>query len=123
MNRIDMEPLQSILKIYQNKDEVFKQYLPSKTIEKIQGSVFYNEKEETLFLDENVTFVKKNTGLIDKKGKVICIRDDLITLKTINKANITMNKNEYYIFIQQRKNKKNNRNFYKSLLNELNEMG
>ncbi len=118
-----MEPLQSILKIYQNKDEVFKQYLPSKTIEKIQGSVFYNEKEETLFLDENVTFVKKNTGLIDKKGKVICIRDDLITLKTINKANITMNKNEYYIFIQQRKNKKNNRNFYKSLLNELNEMG
>ena len=123
MNRIDMEPLQSILEFYKNKDKVLKKYLPSKTIEKIQDFVFYNEREETLFLDENVTFVKKNTGLIDKKGKVICIRDDLITLKTINKANITMNKNEYYIFIQQRKNKKNNRNFYKSLLNELNEMG
>ncbi len=117
-----MEPLQSILHLYQNKDKTLKKYLPSKTTEKIKNSIFYNEKEETLFLDENVTFVKRNTGLIDKKGKVICIRDDLITIKTINKANITMNKNEYYIFIQQRKNKKNNRNFYKSLLNELNEM-
>ena len=32
---------------------------------------------------------------------------------------LTLDKSKYYLFIKERKNKKNNRQFYKELLNQL----
>ena len=88
------------------------------TLKKIENYTFFNENEEDLYLDDNVWFVKKNTGKFYKKGKIIAISDNIITIKT-NNNHLNLNKEEYYLFINQRKNKKNDRDFYKALLNEL----
>lgn len=113
-----MEPLKNILKIYKNKNKVFQEYLDNDTLKKIENYSFFNENEEDLYLDDNVSFVKKNTGKFYKKGKIIGISDNIITIKT-NNNHLNLNKEEYYLFIKQRKNKKNDRDFYKALLNEL----
>lgn len=112
-----MEPLKNILKIYKDKNKVFQEYLDDDTLKKIKDYTFFDENEEDLYLDDNISFVKKNTGKFYKKGKIIAIDDDIITIKTNNNL-LNLDKDEYYLFIKQRKNKKNDRDFYKALLNE-----
>lgn len=113
-----MEPLKNILKIYKDKNKVFQEYLDDDTLKKIKNCTFFDEKQEDLYLDDNISFVKKNTGEFYKKGKIIAIDDNIITIKT-NNNHLNLDKDEYYLFIKQRKNKKNDRDFYKALLNEL----
>ena len=117
---MNIEPLETILKIYKDKQKVFINYFDDETVSKLLGKSYYNEETDDLFLNDNVTFVKKNTGKIFKSGKVISIDDPEITIKTQSNY-LTLNSNEYYLFIKQRKNKskKNDRDFYKALLNSL----
>lgn len=117
---MNIEPLETILKIYKDKHKVFVNYLDEETISKLENKIYYDEETDDLFLNDNVTFVKKNTGKIFKSGKIISIDDPEITIKTPSNY-LTLQSNEYYIFIKQRKNKskKNDRDFYKALLNSL----
>ena len=115
---MDIEPLQCILEIYNNKNKVFQEYLDKKTSKQLNNYTYLDENEQDLYLNDNVAFVKKNTGQFYKKGKIISINEDIITIK-ISTYNFNVNKNEYYIFIKEKKNKKNNREFYKALLNQL----
>ena len=117
---MNIEPLETILKIYKDKPKVLVTYLDDETVSKLINKVYYNEETDDLFLNDNITFVKKNTGKIFHSGKIISIDDPEITIKTQSNY-LTLNSNEYYIFIKQRKNKskKNDRDFYKALLNNL----
>ena len=65
-------------------------------------------------------FINKTTGKFFKKGIVIKITQDKITIKT-NHSNISLDKDKYYLFIKPRKNKlkKNNHKYFKELLNSL----
>jgi len=112
------EPLESILKIYKDKNKVFRVYLDDKTLKKLDNKLFYQEKHSDIYLNDNITFLKKNTGKIFKMGKVISIDNSRITIKTSNNL-VTLDANEYYLFIKQRKNKTTNRDFYKVLFNNL----
>ena len=49
----------------------------------------------------------------------MAIQKQKITIKYKYKYSIHLPKNEYYIFIKRRKSKKNDRDFYKALLNAL----
>ena len=113
-----IEPLQNILNIYKDKDNVFQMYLEKDTLQKLKNYIYFNEDEKDLYLDDNISFVKKNTGKFYKKGKIIAIDKNIISIKTNNNI-LNLNKDEYYLFIKERKNKKNDRDFYKALLNEL----
>jgi hypothetical protein len=113
-----MEPLKNILKIYKDKNKVFQEYLDEKTLKKINNCIYFDENEKDLYLDDNVSFVTKNTGKFYKKGKIIAIENTKITIKTNNNY-LNLDKDEYYLFIKERKNKKSDRDFYKALLNEL----
>tara|TARA_A100001037_G_C14938735_1_gene539506 strand:+ start:505 stop:852 length:348 start_codon:yes stop_codon:yes gene_type:complete len=115
---MNIEPLGSILEIYNNKDKVFQEYLEPKTSQKIKGYTYFDEKEKDLYLNDNILCIKKNTGKFFKKGKIIAIDENNITLK-ISNYHFTINKEENYLFIKEKKNKKNNREFYKALLNQL----
>lgn len=117
---MNIEPLETILKVYKDKQKVFANYFDEETVSKLSGKVYYEEETDDLFLNDNITFVKKNTGKIFHSGKIISIDNPEITIKTSSNY-LTLNSNEYYIFIQQRKNKskKNDRDFYKALLNSL----
>ena len=118
-----MEPLKSILEIYENKQKVLLQYLPQESV-KILKTMFLNHEYvqdlETLFLNDRLVFIKKSSGKIHKKGIVIKITKEKITLKT-NIHNISLPKDDYYLFRYLKKNnsKKNNRKFYEELLKSL----
>ena len=117
---MNVEPLQSILKVYKDKNKVFMDYLDQETIRKLKNHIFFEEKEQDLYLNDMISFVTKNTGKLFKKGKIIAIDENKITIKS-SSYYLTLDKNEYYIFIRQRKNKnnKNDRDFYKALFNSL----
>lgn len=115
---MNIEPLKSILLIYKEKDKVFEDYLDKETSNKLKNYYYYDEKKDDLYLDNNIITVSKTTGKIYKKGKIISINDNKISIKNVN--NITFDSNEYYIFIKKQKYNKNNRDFYKALLNNLN---
>lgn len=113
---MNIEPLKNILKIYKNKNEIFETYFEKKTLEKIKNKYYYDPSENDIYLNDNITFIKKNTGKFYKSGKVISINMNKITIKTsINY--IILDLNHYYIFIKEKKKK--NKDFYKTLLNNL----
>lgn len=113
---MNIEPLKDILKIYKNKNHVFETYFEGRTLKKIQNKTFYDPKESDIYLNDNITFVKKNTGKYYKSGKVIAIEDSKITIKT-SVNYITLDSKEYYLFIKEKK--RNDKDFYKALFNSL----
>tara|TARA_Y100000287_G_C14168300_1_gene328426 strand:+ start:197 stop:544 length:348 start_codon:yes stop_codon:yes gene_type:complete len=115
---MNIEPLGCILEIYNNKNKVFQEYLDKKTVKQLNNYIYFDDKNEDLYLNDNVAFVKKNTGKFYKKGKIISISENIITIK-VSTYNFNVNKNENYIFIKEKKHKNNNREFYKALLNQL----
>ena len=114
---MNIEPLNEILKLYKNKMQVFQDYLSKDVFKYIKDYNYYDKETIELYLDENIILVKKNTGKIEKKGKIISIKDETITIKYNNYC-FTANIEDYYVFIKKRYNK-NNRRFYQELLNQL----
>ena len=117
---MSIEPLQNLLRIYNDKHKALLYYLPKETTKKLKNYNYVNDLSE-LFLNDRLLFIKKSTGLIYKYGIIIKITDTRITIKT-NLGNISLLKNDYYIFINPRKNNlhKNNHKFYEELLKSLN---
>ena len=113
---MNLEPLSKILKLYKNKNKVFETFFLEETLKKIKNKYFYDENQNELYLNDNITLVKKNTGKFYKSGKIIAINQKKITIKTNNNY-ITIDSNEYYIFIKY--TKKKNKEFYKALLDIL----
>ena len=56
---MDVEPLKNILKLYKNKNHVFETYLDEDTLKKIKNKTFYNKEESDIYLNDNITFLKK----------------------------------------------------------------
>ena len=114
-----IEPLHNLLQIYNDKHKVLLNYLPNKTIQKL-NNYQYVTNNESLFLNDRIIFIQKNTGKIYKQGIIIKITGKYITIKTRN-INLSVIKDNHYIFINPRQNKlqKTNRSFYKELLKSL----
>ena len=113
---MNLEPLANILKIYKDKNYVFENYLPHETLKKIKNRSFHQDSEFEIYLNDNITFVSKNTGKFYKSGKVIAIDNSKITIKTsINY--ITLNSEEYYLFVKRKKRR--DKDFYKALFNSI----
>ena len=114
-----IEPLKNLLEIYADKEKLLRHYLPDETTDKLNGYEYvYNL--ETLFLNDRLLFVTKKSGLYYKQGLIIKITDTHIMIKT-RQSNLSLQKDEYYIFRYPRKNKlqKNNRKFYEELFKSL----
>ena len=112
---LSVEPLKPLLENAIDKDKLFLDYLPDKTLKKINNCTFYDEKNQDLYLDDTLFIVKKNDGKLYKQGKIIAIVNKIITIRT-QIGSININSDNYYLFT---KTKKNNRKFYKALLNNL----
>ena len=87
-----MEPLKSILEIYENKQKVLLQYLPQESV-KILTNHEYVQDLETLFLNDRLVCIKKSSGKIHKKGVVIKITKEvmvqIITVSISGSSNAT----------------------------------
>lgn len=115
-----MNPLESLLIIYKDKQKVLDHYLPEITTNQLHNTIYYDKNDTLLYLNDTIFCIQKSTGKITDAGKIIRIEQNKITLKKAS-TNITINENEYFIFIKQKKKKNNdNREFFKELLKQLN---
>ena len=115
-----MEPLHNLLTIYGDKQKVLLHYLPNESTKKLDNHE-YVEDLESLFLNDRLVFISKDTGKLYNTGSVIKITEDKITIKGRSRNNLSLKKEDYYIFryLKKNKSKKHNRKFYEELLKSL----
>ena len=113
-----MDILKPILDIYDVKKDVLLFYLDSKVKEQVED-FDYLDDDNDLFLNDKVYCIKRSTLELDVVGFVQAIKEKKISLKVKSKYGVHINQDEYHIFIKRRKSKKNDREFYKALLNAL----
>jgi hypothetical protein len=115
-----MEPLHNLLTIYGDKHKVLLHYLPNKSTKKLENHEYVLDLE-TIFLNDRLVFISKETGKIYNSGSVIKITEDKITIKGRSRCNLSLKKDDYYLFryLKKNKSKKDNRKFYEELLKSL----
>ena len=113
-----MYPLDNLMVNSNNPKDVLLRYLPDKTISKIHNKLYYDPDAVDLFLNQKVWCVDKYTGKISYNGKIFRINNNWISLQCSNK-NIYIDVDEYYIFIGYTKSKKNDYQYFQTLLNML----
>lgn len=110
--------LKPILDIYDTKKDVLLFYLEPTIRTEVEDFDYLDDKHD-LFLNDKVYCIKRSTLELDVIGFVQVIKEQNISLKVKSRYGVHINKNEYHIFIKRRKSKKNDREFYKALLNAL----
>jgi hypothetical protein len=113
-----MDILKPILDIYDIKKGVLLFYV-NETIRNQVEDFEYLDDENELFLNDKVYCIKRSTLELDSIGFIQSIKEKKVSLKIKSKYSIHINPDEYHIFIKRRQCKKNDREFYKSLLNSL----
>ena len=114
-----MEPLQSLLSLYQNTDQVLREFLPKQTVSQLYNVIYYDETDDMMYLGDHIILVSKQTGLVEAKGKCIKITDDTVTLKH-PRCNLCYVKTDYYLFLRhRRKTNKDKRMMFQELLKQL----
>jgi hypothetical protein len=115
-----MEPLHNLLAIYGDKQKVLYHYLPNESTKKLDNHEYVDDLE-TLFLNDRLVFISKGTGKIYNTGQVIKITEEKIMIKSRSRNNLSLKKDEYYLFryLKKNKSKKDNRKFYEELLKSL----
>ena len=113
-----MDILKPILDIYDTKKEVLLFYLDASVKEQVED-FDYLDDENDLFLNDKVYCISRSTLDLDIIGVIQAIKQKKISLKVKSLYGAHINQDEYHIFIKRRKTKKNDRDFYKALLNAL----
>ena len=113
-----MEILKPILDIYDKKKDVLLFYLDKNTREKVNEYLYLNDYNE-LFLNDKIYCIDRSTLLLEHIGIINAIKGNKITIKVPGNYSKHINELSYYIFIKRRYNKKNDRDFYKALLNSI----
>ncbi len=113
-----MDILKPILDIYDVKKDVLLFYLDPDII-KIIDDLDYLDDENDLFLNDKIFIIDRSTLELDHAGIIQAIKDDIVSIKVKSKFSVHINMNNYHIFIKRKKTKKNDRDFYKALLNSL----
>ena len=116
-------PLKNLLIIYNDsdKEKVLLNYLPNESTRKLDNHEYVQDLE-TLFLNDRLITINKQTGKIYKSGTTIKITEGRITIKDKNsRNNVSLKKEEYYLFryLKKNKSKKDNRKYYEELLESL----
>jgi len=113
-----MDILKPILDIYDTKKDVLLFYLDATTRSQIEDFDFEGD-DYNLFLNDTIYCINKSTLGLEHNGKILAIKGGKITIKVKYKYSVHLDKDNYHIFIKRRRCKKNDREFYKALLNAL----
>ena len=113
-----MDILKPILDIYDIKKDVLLFYVDDK-IKSLVEDLDYLDDDNDLFLNDKVFLINKSTLELDHVGIIQAIKENIVTIKIKSKFSVHFNQMEYHIFIKRKKTKKNDRDFYKALLNSL----
>ena len=113
-----MDILKPIVSIYDVKKDVVLFYLDPSLVNQV-ADLLYLDDDNELFLNDKVYIIDRSTLELEHIGIIQAIKDDLVTIKVKSKYSVHFLTDKYHIFIKRRKSKKNDREFYKALLNSL----
>ena len=112
-----IDVLKDILSIYSKKKPILLFYLDNSISNKIKN-YDYEGDEYTLFLNDIIYCIHKSTLSLDHIGKIIAIKDNIVSIKEKYKYSVHLDKNEYYIFIKRKQCKTNNSQYF-AVLNDI----
>ena len=113
-----MDILKPILDIYDVKKDVLLFYLDDKIKREVEN-LDYLEDDNELFLNDKVYIINRSTLELEHNGIIQAIKEEIVTMKVKSTFSVHFHTNNYHAFIKRRKNKKNDRDFYKALLESL----
>ena len=108
-----MDILHNIIEITDNKFSTLLHFLDND----LQTRYKYYQLADTLYLNDMIHCIRKDTLDIEYKGRIKKINDKIQIRH--NNFNININPGEYYILTKPSKSKMNDRKFFESLLNNL----
>jgi len=114
-----MDILKPILDIYDTKKEVLLFYLDPYIRDQVEEFKYLNDDDNELFLNDKIFCIDRSTLTLDYIGIIQRIKSNKITIKKNGNYSIHLNGTSYHIFIKRRRNKQNDRDFYKTLLDSL----
>jgi len=101
-------------KIVYDDPDYFNVYLYSKYFD-----LDYLDDDNQLFLNDKVFLINRSTLELEHSGLIQAIKENVVTIKVKSTYAVHFQKEEYHVFIKRRKSKKNDREFYKALLDAL----
>ena len=113
-----MDILKPILDIYDVKKDVLLFYLEPKVKQAVED-LDYLDDDNQLFLNDKVFLINRSTLELEHNGLIQAIKENLVTIKVKSTYAVHFQTEEYHVFIKRRKTKKNDREFYKALLDAL----
>lgn len=113
---MNIEPLQKIMNLSNDKKNTLLYFLDPNIIQKVyKHDLEFNQ----FYINDKVFCIKRNTLELSYEGKILCIDNKRIGIKKTKHITIYINPKKYYIFVKQSTNAKNQKDFFKKLLEEL----
>ena len=115
---MNIEPLQTILSISDNKKNTLFYFLSDEIKQKLYNS---NYEEKDFFIHDYLYCIKRNTLELEICGRIFCIekKNKKIGIKKSTYMNIYINPKQYYLFVKNSNKLQNQRDFLKELLKNL----
>ncbi len=113
---MEIEPLKSVLEWSYDKKETLLYYFPTEVKKRVLNM---NYEDKDFYLGEYVCCVKRNTFDIDTCGKIITNEKGRLGIKMTSVKNVYIRLEDYYIFIRCNKGVNTQREFLKTLLDQL----
>ena len=111
-----IEPLQTLLSFTTNKHQTLLIYLSDKIKEQIQNAE-YTTKD--YYLNDKIFCIRKDNLELEMSGTIIQIDDDTIGIKISSVRNQFISTDDYYTFVQAKKQVKTQRQLMEQLMNQL----
>tara|TARA_Y100000389_G_scaffold196016_1_gene228255 strand:+ start:1050 stop:1391 length:342 start_codon:yes stop_codon:yes gene_type:complete len=113
---MDTEPLKKIMNLSNDKKNTLLYFLDPNIIQKVYK---YDLEFSQFYINDKVFCIKRNTLELSYEGKILCINNKRIGIKKNKYLTIYIDPKQYYIFVKQSTNMKNQKDFFKKLLEEL----
>tara|TARA_A100001015_G_C14996034_1_gene716243 strand:- start:765 stop:1112 length:348 start_codon:yes stop_codon:yes gene_type:complete len=114
---MEIEILNKILELSDNKDMVIKEYLTEDIRHKLKSFELFDSNKNDLYISMKIIIISKSTLEIIYEGTLMSIQDNFIRIQVKYKYCMNIPKDIGYIFMKFKK--KTETEYYKSLLDSL----
>ena len=113
---MNIEPLKSVLEWSPDKKDTLLYYLPYEVKKRV---IHLDFEEKGLYVHDRIICICRNTFEIEYSGTILFIENGKIGLKVTSIKTVTLDPNQYYIFVRDKKTISKKREFMKQLLEQI----
>jgi hypothetical protein len=113
---MDIEPLQTILSITNDKKDTLLHFLKKEVREKV---IHLEYEEHDFYMNDRIFCIKKNNLELELVGRIISIDGNRLGVKRTSTCTIYIDSSKYYIFVKYLQNMSQQRDFLQTLLEQL----